>query len=132
MIAERLYLVALLAASIWMYRDASRLGYDKRDLRGLHAIEPWGWLLGGLFLWPVTLPLYLMKRGELKAAGERRRRLFGGPATGQRPHGAHDASPLNDEQVAQGVATLARLRDECKITAAVCQAQQAQLIGRRR
>jgi hypothetical protein len=71
--------LVVLASSIWMGVDASRLGYDKRDVRGLAAMGPVGWFFCGLLLWIVAFPLYLIKRPELKAAGEQRRRgLLGG------------------------------------------------------
>ena len=65
-------LVAL-ATAIWMAVDSSQLGYDKRDVRGLAAMGPAGWFICGLFLWIIAFPLYLVKRAELKDAGERRR-----------------------------------------------------------
>lgn len=63
----------VLLSSIWMAVDADRLGYDKRDIQGLAAVGPAGWFFAGLLLWIVAFPLYLIKRPELKAAGERRR-----------------------------------------------------------
>ena len=54
----------------------SFVDYDKRDVRGLAGMGPIGWLFAGLLLWIVAFPLYLIKRGELKAAGERRRQLL--------------------------------------------------------
>ena len=65
-------LVAL-GSAIWMAIDASQLGYDKRDVRGLAAMGPAGWFICGLLFWIIALPVYLAKRPELKAAGERRR-----------------------------------------------------------
>ena len=74
----------VIATSIWMAVDASKIGYDKRDIDGLAAIGPVGWFFAGLFLWIVTFPLYLIKRPELKAAAERRRQqLAHGPMQGQ-------------------------------------------------
>lgn len=75
--------LVVLGTSIWMAVDASQLGYDKRDLRGLGAMGPTGWFLAGILLWIVAFPLYLVKRGELKAAGDRRRAL----AAAGFPHG---------------------------------------------
>jgi hypothetical protein len=84
--------LVVLGSSIWMAVDASQLGYDKRDVKGLAAMGPAGWLLAGLLLWIVAFPLYLIKRPELKAAGERRRQWAlggGGPPAlpGQVPYG---------------------------------------------
>lgn len=73
----------VLASAIWMGVDASALGYDKRDIRGLAAIGPAGWFFCGLFFWIVAFPLYLIKRESLKAAGERRRAML---QAGMPPH----------------------------------------------
>jgi hypothetical protein len=87
-------LVAL-GSAIWMAVDSSQLGYDKRDVRGLAAMSPVAWFFCGLFLWIVAFPLYLVKRPELKAAGEARRLaasqgggyLPGSQGYGQQPYG---------------------------------------------
>lgn len=65
-------LVALVTA-IWMAVDSSQMGYDRRDVKGLAAMSPVGWFVCGLFFWIFALPLYLVKRAELREAGERRR-----------------------------------------------------------
>ncbi|MEX1365925.1 MAG: SHOCT domain-containing protein [Nannocystaceae bacterium] len=65
-------LVALVTA-IWMAVDSSQMGYDRRDVKGLAAMTPVGWFVCGLFFWIFALPLYLVKRAELREAGERRR-----------------------------------------------------------
>ena len=99
--------LVVIATSIWMAIDASQHGYDKRDVKGMAAMGPGGWLLCGLFLWIITFPVYLIKRGELKAAGERRRAALaaGYPAhlplpppgqpvlVGQVPYGVPYAQP---------------------------------------
>ncbi|MBL8946146.1 MAG: SHOCT domain-containing protein [Myxococcales bacterium] len=77
--------LVVLATSIWMAVDASRLGYDKRDIKGIAGMGPVGWFFCGLFLWIVAFPLYLIKRPELAAAGERRR-LGGAPMPGALPY----------------------------------------------
>src|SRR5688572_7397741 len=119
----------VVGSSIWMAMDSSRLGYDKRDIRGLAAVGPTGWLLAGLFLWVVAFPLYLFKRNELKAAGERRRQaLFGEQAPGVTLHlppapafwqapgpgpNANSPRPLGSEDadVADQIVKLAQLRE---------------------
>jgi hypothetical protein len=91
----------VLGTSIWMAADAAQLDYDKRDVRGLAAMGPVSWMFAGLLLWIVAFPLYLLKRNELKAAGQRRRQLMaaGGtpnalPTSGLgAPHGIMGASP---------------------------------------
>jgi hypothetical protein len=83
--------IAVIVTSIWMAIDADRLGYDKRDIKGVAAMSPGGWLVCGLLLWIVAFPLYLIKRPELAAAGARRRALASGhggflpPAPGMHP-----------------------------------------------
>lgn len=71
-----MFALVVIATSIWMAVDASQLGYDKRDLRGLAAMSPAGWLLAGLLLWIVAFPMYLIKRPELKAAGQARKHML--------------------------------------------------------
>lgn len=75
--------LVVLASATWMAVDASALGYDRRDIRGLAAIGPVGWFFCGLFFWIVAFPLYLLKRESLKAAGERRRAML---RAGTPPH----------------------------------------------
>ncbi len=65
--------LVVLATSIWMAVDASNIGYDKRDVNGLGAMGPAGWLISGLLLWIVAFPLYLISRPGLQAAAARRR-----------------------------------------------------------
>ncbi|MEM6990714.1 MAG: SHOCT domain-containing protein [Myxococcota bacterium] len=97
----------VIGSSIWMGVDASKLGYDQRDVRGLAAMSPAGWFFSGLLLWIVGFPLYLLKRPELKAAGDARRlrmqhamaALPGAgygrvpPAYGPQAYGAYGATP---------------------------------------
>ncbi len=99
--------VIVIITAIWMAIDASKLGYDKRDVSGMARLSPGGWLLLGLFFWILGFPLYLIKRGELKAAGIRRRQLalagqiphalmpmgFVAPPMGPGPHGFHGHQP---------------------------------------
>jgi hypothetical protein len=68
--------LVVVGTSIWMAADAAQIDYDKRDVRGLGAMNPVGWFFAGMLLWIVAFPLYLFKRGELKAAGERRKQLM--------------------------------------------------------
>lgn len=63
----------MLATSIWMAVDSSNIGYDKRDVSGLGAMGPAGWLISGLLLWIIAFPLYLITRPSLQAAAARRR-----------------------------------------------------------
>jgi hypothetical protein len=79
----------VLGSAIWMGVDSAQLGYDKRDIRGIAAMGPVGWFFCGWLLWIIAFPLYLVKRPELKAAGERRKQMLasGMPMQGLPPHG---------------------------------------------
>lgn len=70
--------LTMLASVIWVAIDASRLGFDKRDLTGVAAMGPVGWTLCVLLIWIVGFPMYLVKRPYLKAMGQWRRQV--GPA----------------------------------------------------
>jgi hypothetical protein len=69
--------LVVLGTSIWMAVEASSFGYKKEDVKGLAAMGPAGWFFAGLLLWIVAFPLYLAKRGDLKAAGELRKKSEG-------------------------------------------------------
>lgn len=87
--------LVVFATSLWMAVDASRLGYDTRDVRGLSAMGPAGWFISGILLWIVAFPLYLLKRPALVAAGQmRRQQLTGGMPmlAGQHPNAGPYAS----------------------------------------
>lgn len=75
-----IFFVIILATSLWMFFESRSFEYDKREIKGLAAVGPWGWLFAGLLLWIVAFPLYLASREKLRRAGETRRSL--------RPHQA--------------------------------------------
>ena len=75
--------LTMLASVIWVAIDASRLGFDKRDLTGVAAMGPVGWTLCVLLIWIVGFPMYLVKRPYLKAMGQWRRQV--GPAAPPAP-----------------------------------------------
>jgi hypothetical protein len=144
----------VLGSSIWMAVDASQLGYDKRDIRGIAAMGPAGWFLCGLFLWIVAFPLYLIKRPELKAAGDARKKgLVGGPPGFLPPHGypppqgypqAHAYPPpqgypqgpraqaptMSTEDVARSIEKLGEMRAKGLLTDAEFEQQKAQVLAR--
>ncbi len=147
--------LVVLASAIWMAVDASQLGYDKRDIRGLAAMGPVGWFFAGLLLWIVAFPLYLVKRGELKAAGEfRRQALAGGPAAGFLPQGYppqgyppqgflpqgyppqgyppanQPTTPLSADEVADRIVKLGEMRDTGLLTEIEFQQQKALVLAR--
>lgn len=64
------YLIPLivLGTSIWVLIDSKNIGVRKGLVTGMANIGPWTWFFGCLLLWIVAFPLYLVKRGALKAA----------------------------------------------------------------
>ncbi len=65
--------LVVLLSSAWMAWDAKRLGYRKGDIPGGGSMSPTGWFVAGVLVWILAFPLYLFKRGAMKAAGKRRR-----------------------------------------------------------
>lgn len=133
----------VLATSIWMAVDASQLGYDKRDVPGLAGMGPVGWFLSGLLLWIVAFPFYLMKRGELKAAGERRRALLDqamnalppqvaawGYGTDVVPPGAGPPKPLDVDELTRELTKLDEMRASGLLTHDEFEEQKARLLAR--
>jgi hypothetical protein len=62
----------VLAISIGMAVDASNIRYEGSDVQGFGP-NPIGWFFFALFLPILAVPIYLLRRPELKAAAERRR-----------------------------------------------------------
>ena len=62
----------VLAISIGMAVDASNINYEGSDVRGFGP-NPIGWFFFALLLPILAVPIYLIRRPELKAAAERRR-----------------------------------------------------------
>lgn len=136
--------LVVLASAIWMAVDSSQLGYDKRDIRGIAAMGPAGWFFCGLLLWIVAFPLYLVKRGELKAAGEMRRQgLTGMPAPGFLPQAQYGqpyppqpypqqprAQPLTTDEGAHAIVKLGQMLETGLLTEAEFQQQKAQILSR--
>ena len=89
---EKLAVLMVLASTLWMYLDSRKLRYDKRDITGLAAMSPGGWLVAGLFLWILAFPLYLASRGKLRAAGQAR--LAQLTAEGKTPERLSLAGPM--------------------------------------
>ena len=65
-IMELLFIMPLIATSIWVYIDAKKIGVRKGQLKGLFDMGPAGWFVGCILLWIVIFPVYLLKREELK------------------------------------------------------------------
>lgn len=54
--------------SLGVYFDAKRIGARKGLVQGLGDLAPGGWFVCCLLLWIFAFPLYLAKRGAIKAA----------------------------------------------------------------
>lgn len=54
--------------SLGVFLDAKRIGARKGLLKGIGDLSPGGWFACCLFLWILGFPLYLIKRGDIKAA----------------------------------------------------------------
>ncbi len=61
-------LLVVLASSIWIYFDAKAIGARSGLLSGFADMGPFSWALCSLLLWIVAVPLYLVKRPQIKAA----------------------------------------------------------------
>lgn len=85
-------MLVVIGSTLWMYLDSRKLRYDKRDVAGLAAMSPGGWLFAGLFLWLLAFPLYLASRGKLRTAGEAR--LAQLTAEGKTPERLSFAGPM--------------------------------------
>jgi hypothetical protein len=59
------YLVVL-ASSLWVFRDARRLGISRRTGSGFLNMGPLSWFLSCLLLWAVAFPAYLLTRRRYK------------------------------------------------------------------
>ena len=80
------FLLIILGTSLWMAFDAHQIGYDKKDVKGMAGMGPLGWLFGGLLLWIIAFPLYLVSRSKLKEAAAQKNGH--GTPTGEPPVGA--------------------------------------------
>ena len=57
----------VLATSIWMYIDAKSLQYNPENHTGIGKSSPLNWLFGGLLLWVIVFPMYLVTRPKYLA-----------------------------------------------------------------
>jgi len=65
-----LILLVVIGTSIWVAIDASNLGAPRDRNLGVAGSSPIAWLLACLLFWIVFFPLYLAKRGKIRAAGQ--------------------------------------------------------------
>jgi hypothetical protein len=114
----------ILGTSIWMAFDASKIGYDKKDVSGIAGMGPVGWFFAGLLLWIVAFPLYLASRNKLKEAAARKNgdQIAAGAeaASGAPPAGAAD--PL------AAIAKLGELKEAGMITEQEYENKKAKLL----
>ncbi len=61
-----LFLLVVIATSIWVLADAKSIGVKKGQIKGMCNMGPWGWFFGCLLMWIIVFPAYLAKRGEYK------------------------------------------------------------------
>ncbi len=62
--------LVVLGTSIWVWVDASSIGARKGLVKGVADMGPFAWFLCSLLLWIVAFPIYLAKRGAIKAAAQ--------------------------------------------------------------
>ena len=61
-----MFLIIVIATSIWVLIDAKTLGVKKGQIQGMGDMGPWSWFFACLFLWIIGFPFYLAKRPEYK------------------------------------------------------------------
>lgn len=59
-----------LGTSIWVWVDASDIGAKKGLVKGIFDMGPLAWFLCCLLVWIIAFPIYLAKRGTIKAAAQ--------------------------------------------------------------
>lgn len=60
----------VIGTSIWVWVDASNIGARKGLVKGVADMGPFAWFLCSLFLWIIAFPIYLAKRGAIRAAAQ--------------------------------------------------------------
>lgn len=80
-----LFLLVIIATSVWVYFDASTIGARRGLLPGIADMGPFGWALATLLLWIVGFPLYLAKPTAIEdaVAAQPKPPRRGGPLTGR-------------------------------------------------
>jgi len=59
-------MIEIVLISAWIYFDSKIIGVQRGQVKGICNMSPASWLLASLFVWFITLPLYLSKRSEFK------------------------------------------------------------------
>jgi hypothetical protein len=80
----------VIVSTIWVYADAKKIGARKGLIPGMGNTSPEGWALACFALWIVVFPLYLLKRGAIKAAAQA---AGGAPPGGAMPMGFGQGMP---------------------------------------
>ena len=60
----------VVGTAIWVWFDARTIGAHKGLVKGVADMGPFAWFLCTLFLWIIAFPVYLAKRGAIKAAAQ--------------------------------------------------------------
>ncbi|MCU0684421.1 MAG: SHOCT domain-containing protein [Polyangiaceae bacterium] len=121
--------------------DANGLGYKKGDVKGIANLSPGEWFVCCLIFCVVTVPIYALKRGEMKEAGRRRREAAmaaqrGGyyPTQGYQyapPQQGYVAPPQQPQTDAHRMlASLAEMRAQGLINDAEYEQKKAQILSR--
>lgn len=63
--------IVVIGTSIWVWVDARSIGARKGLVKGIADMGPFSWFLCCLFLWLIAFPIYLAKRGTIKAAASK-------------------------------------------------------------
>lgn len=62
--------LVVICTSIWVLVDASNIGARKGLIKGVADMGPFAWFVCSLLLWIIAFPMYLAKRGAIKAAAQ--------------------------------------------------------------
>ena len=69
---EQIIGAVVILSSIWVFFDAKSIGVKKDLTNGMFAMSAGMWFLACLFLWIISFPAYLIKRGEFKRLAQAR------------------------------------------------------------
>jgi len=122
---ENLVFFLILGTSIWMAFDASKIGYDKKDVGGIAGMGPVGWFFAGLLLWIVSFPLYLASRNKLKDAAARK---HGGQMGAGQKLGSDGAPAAGTTDPLVAIKKLGELREAGMITDQEFENKKAKLL----
>ena len=113
-----LVLLVVVASSLWVFFDAKSIGVRKGLVSGLLDLGPGGWCGVTALMWLVCFPLYLYKRGSLKAAAVASGEMRASPS----------AKATSDDSIVS-LEKLANLRDRGVLTQIEFDQKKRQLLG---